>query len=145
MIQENTSKSHILLVEDTDDDAFYFQRRVQKSGLDCLVDHVTDGAQAIAYIQKAAASQPQVLPHVMFLDLKMPVMNGFDVLEWLQKQSFKFQMLVIVLSGSEHQDDKDRAAKLGAAEYLVKPIKAGDLDRILRDVCHAKHEMGAHT
>lgn len=143
MIQENTLSPHILLVEDTDDDAYYFSRRVQKSGFDCIVDHVTDGAQAVAFIQKAAASPPEGLPKIIFLDLKMPLMNGFEVLEWLQKQAFRFQIQVIVLSGSEHQNDKNRAATLGAADYLVKPIKASDLDRILRDVCPAKHEMGA--
>lgn len=143
MTQENTSKSHILLVEDTDDDAYYFERRVQKSGFDCKIHHVTDGAQAVDFIQKSAASKPEALPKIIFLDLKMPLLNGFEVLEWLQKQPFRPQMVVIVLSGSEHQHDRNRAAELGAAEYLVKPIKASDLDRLLPDVCPAKNETGA--
>lgn len=141
----NTTKPNILLVEDTEDDAYFFKRRLQKSGLDCTVHHVADGAQAVAFLRNAAASQPKAFPHVIFLDLKMPVMNGFEVLEWLRKQTFGTQFQVIVLSGSEHQNDKDRAGQLGAAEYLVKPVRASDLDRLLRDVCPAKTEMGANV
>ena len=75
----------------------------------------------------------------------MPVLNGFEVLDWLQTQTFSNQMRVVVLSGSEHQSDKDRAALLGATDYLVKPVSTSDLDRFLRDICPAKPQMGAHV
>ena len=75
----------------------------------------------------------------------MPVLNGFEVLDWLRHQPFAPQMRVIVLSGSEHQNDKDRAQQLGASDYLVKPVRAGDLDRFLKDVCPAEVERGDNS
>ena len=65
-------------------------------------------------------SEPR--PILMFLDLKMPVMSGFEVLEWLRFSGLEPAPRVIVLSGSNDEDDKGRALNLGASEYLVKPI-----------------------
>jgi CheY-like chemotaxis protein len=127
----------ILLVEDSDDDAFFFGRTLEKSGLKCSMRHVLDGAEAIDFLRKASDSLPQTI----FLDLKMPIVNGFEVLEWIRTQTFPTHMQVVVLSGSEHEDDKERAAQLGATDYLVKPVKVHDLHRLLRDVCALK--MGA--
>ena len=130
----------ILLVEDSDDDAFFFRRAFEKSGLACLLTHVTDGGQAVEFLEDAS-SNPQNLPHTIFLDLKMPVLNGFEVLEWIRSQTLPSAPQVIVLSGSEHEADKERALQLGAAAYLVKPIRVGDLQRLLQDIC--RHETGA--
>ena len=125
-----TKKPLILLVEDSDDDAFFFGRTLEKSGFKCSLRHVTNGAEAIEFLEKASKS----LPHTIFLDLKMPIVNGFEVLEWMQTQSFPTHMQVIVLSGSEHEDDKERAARLGATDYLVKPVRVAHLQRLLGSV-----------
>src|SRR5215207_7271225 len=138
----DTKNPIILLVEDSDDDAFFFTRALQKSGMTCGVKHLTNGAEAIDFLQNACAdSQP--LPIAIFLDLKMPIVNGFEVLEWMRTQTFPAHMQVIVLSGSELQDDKEWAARLGATDYLVKPVKVSDLHRFLRDVCPP--EVGARV
>ena len=134
--------AQILLVEDSEDDAFFFRRTLQKSGLTCSLTHVTDGGQAVEFLENAA-SNPENLPHTIFLDLKMPVLNGFEVLEWIRSQSLPSALHVIVLSGSEHEADKQRAAELGAAAYLVKPVRVGDLHRFLQDICPG--EMGARV
>lgn len=131
------------MVEDSDDDAFLFRRTLQKSGTQCDFFRVSNGAKAVEFLQNAAISESQPLPHVIFLDLKMPVLNGFEVLEWLRTQSFASQLRVIVLSGSENENDKERAARLGATDYIVKPIRPPDLDRFLHDLCPANPQMGA--
>lgn len=119
----------ILLVEDSEDDAFLFAYTFQSSGLQAKLHHELDGSLAIDFLNKAWSSKS--LPQVIFLDLKMPVLNGFDFLKWLQQQPFSPQVTVYVLSGSEHQKDKERAAQLGASAYFVKPIKSEDLIRII--------------
>lgn len=141
----NITKPNLLLVEDSEDDAFFFMRTLRKSAVDCSVHRVGDGAQALDFFRNASTSNPQTFPQVVFLDLKMPLLNGFEVLEWLRNQTFGAQMRVIVLSGSEHQIDKDRATQLGAVDYLVKPVRTSDLERLLREVCREKAEMGAHV
>ncbi|HLX71758.1 MAG TPA: response regulator [Verrucomicrobiae bacterium] len=144
MSTHTTTKPSVLLVEDSEDDAYFFKRTLQKSGHTCVFNRAANGAEAVEFLQTASTSSSQTLPHVMFLDLKMPVLNGFEVLDWLKHQSFASQVRVIVLSGSEHQNDKDRAAKLGASDYLVKPVRAGDLNRFLNEICPADTGKGTN-
>lgn len=137
------TKPCLLLVEDSEDDAYFFKRTLLKSGLTCALHRASNGAEAVDFLQSTSTGDSHSLPCIMFLDLKMPVLNGFEVLDWLRQQTFAQQMRVVVLSGSEHQHDKERAAELGAADYLVKPVKPGDLDRFLKDVCPKDSEAGA--
>ncbi|HEY3916074.1 MAG TPA: response regulator [Verrucomicrobiae bacterium] len=119
----------LLLVEDSDDDAFLFTWTFEKAGIDYSVHHVSNGMEAIEFLGKA--SQTGSLPRMVLLDLKMPVLNGFDVLTWLQKQSFAPQVPVVMVSGSAQQEDKDKSRHLGARDYLIKPVTVPDLLRVL--------------
>lgn len=130
-------------MEDSEDDAYFFKRTLQKSGHTCAFHRATNGAEAVDFLQKASAPDSSTLPRVIFLDLKMPVLNGFEVLDWLRHQSFAGQMRVVVLSGSEYEDDKHRATELGASDYLVKPVRTEDFDRFLQDVCPPENQGGA--
>jgi CheY-like chemotaxis protein len=140
---KSTKNPMILLVEDSEDDAYFFMRAFEKSGAACSLRHVTNGAEAIDFLENTGKSKPQNLPSVIFLDLKMPVVNGFEFLEWMRTQTFRSSIQVIVLSGSDYPEDKDRAARLGATDYLVKPVKAEDLNRYLGEVCTP--QMGARA
>ena len=125
----------VLLAEDSADDAYFFQRALKRTGLECSFTHVWDGGAAIQFIQRAAASGTS-FPDLIFLDLKMPILGGFEVLHWLQTQSFLAPPCVIVLSGSNQDTDTARAAELGASDYLVKPISsqtmAGRIEKLLQ-------------
>jgi CheY-like chemotaxis protein len=116
----------ILLVEDSEDDSYFFQRALQRSGQPCGLTHVRDGAAAVEALQKALSGESK-LPDLIFLDLKMPVMSGFEVLQWIRAQNIAQAVPVIVLSGSDQQADQTRALRLGAADFLVKPITPGTL------------------
>ena len=131
-------KPMVLLVEDSEDDVFFFRRTLERSGVECGFHCVTNGAEAVEFLRETSSSNSQPLPQTIFLDLKMPVLDGFEVLEWMRTQSFPTPIQVIVLSGSDYQDDKARAARLGAADYLVKPVKVADLLRSLSHVCPPK-------
>jgi CheY-like chemotaxis protein len=140
---KDTNEPILLLVEDSEDDVFFFRRTFQKAAVNCAIHHASNGAEAVEFLQAGLNSKPNRLPQSIFLDLKMPVMNGFEVLEWLRRQTFPVPIPVIVLSGSEHQEDKRRAAALGASAYLVKPVKVADLHRLLQDACAANPNAGA--
>ena len=142
-VQPDTTIPTVLLVEDSEDDAFFFRRTLEKSELTCALLHVINGIEAVTFLQNALSSDTQMLPRSIFLDLKLPVLNGFEVLEWMRTQKFPTAIQVTVLSGSEREDDKQRAAQLGATDYLVKPVKVGDLHRVLQHVCPAR--IGAHV
>jgi CheY-like chemotaxis protein len=139
----NQNRPRILLAEDSDDDAFFFERAVKKSAVECSFARASNGKMATELLKQATdASQPIDL---VFLDLKMPVMSGFEVLEWLRSANLPRAPKVLVLSGSNDHGDRVRAVELGAAGYIVKPIAAADLRERLTSFSGVSAEVGAHA
>jgi len=121
----------ILLVEDCDDDAFFFARLLKKWGGACRYVHVSDGRAALDYLGKNAFSDRPAgqtgRPDLIFLDLKLPVVTGFEILEWLVARNFTPRFEVSVLSGSDQGMDLNRADSLGVSGYFVKPLRLEQL------------------
>lgn len=118
----------VLLVEDSEDDAFFFRLSLKKAGLDCDLIQLMDGTAAITYLEGCLhANDGRVCPDLIFLDLKIPSYSGFEVLTWLQTQAFNPPLDVAVLSGSENEGDMKRAVALGASDYIVKPVQRAKL------------------
>ncbi len=120
-----THPGTILLVEDSDDDVFLMKRTLNAAGVVNPVQVVTDGEQAVDYLAGNGAYANRAahpLPAVVFLDLKLPLRSGLEVLAWLRAQSAFESLLVIVLTSSDEPSDLRRAYSLGASSYLVKPL-----------------------
>ena len=120
----------VLLVEDSEDDAFFFRHALKKAALPCALFHVADGGDALRYLEAAQAdpgNPTQPLPDRVFLDLKLPTFSGFEILSWMGGRGLVPSLDITVLSGSEHASDIDRAMALGARSYLVKPISVEQL------------------
>jgi DNA-binding response OmpR family regulator len=117
----------ILLVEDSEDDAFFFRRSLKKTGLFCECVHVWNGGAATLYLQ-----ENQDCSHLVYLDLKTPVLDGFEVLKWIQDQPFKDRLEIVVLSGSDDPRDVSLVRDFGVNDYLVKPVSVEDLARKVR-------------
>jgi len=125
----------ILLVEDDENDVFFFRRAVQKAGLDLSIQLATDGEEAMQYIDgsgKFADREAHPLPDIIFLDLKLPYVNGLEILEYIKNQTALGNIEVIVLTSSPEERDRKRAFELGAKEYLVKPATPNTLRQILK-------------
>lgn len=116
----------VLLIEDSEDDAFFFRWTLDKCGFPCDVIHAVDGAAAMQKLTAARAVGGRS-PDLVFLDLKIPTFNGFEVLTWIREQQFHPPLDVAVLSGSEHASDIQRAHFLGATGYYVKPLSIEQL------------------
>ena len=125
----------LLLVDDSADDSFFFRRMLNKSGVSCQFRHLGDGGAAIDFLEAAIRPDTKTpgLPDVIFLDLKMPVLSGFDVLRWLKERALERAPRVVVLSGSDEAADQRKARELGAADFLVKPITKEILALKLRE------------
>ena len=117
----------ILFAEDNEDDQFMLRRSLRGLPFQINLHFVNDGTEAIAYLTGEGEFRDRrkfPLPTVIFLDIKMPLMTGFEVLEWLKNQSPDHlrRLPVVVLSSSAQQEDIDRAYDLGANAYLTKPM-----------------------
>jgi len=116
------SQSIFLLVEDNEDDVFFMKRALQQAGVRNPLYVVRNGEQAIEYLSgqnELSDRELHSLPDLMFLDLKMPGMNGFDVLKWMRERGLNLP--VAVLTSSPEEIDRQRAFELGAGCYLLKP------------------------
>src|SRR4051812_3103893 len=97
----NELRTGILLVEDDPNDVFLMQRAMSKAKIDLPMQVVTNGEEAMNYLSgqgKFADRAAHPLPRCMFLDLKMPFVNGFEVLEWLRVQPVIADLNVVVLT-----------------------------------------------
>jgi CheY-like chemotaxis protein len=123
-----------LLVEDDENTAILFRFSLDKCKLENPVQVVENGDKAIAYLQGAGGygdREKFPFPSVILLDLKMPGLDGFTVLEWIRKQPDPTGSLrVIVLTGSEDIRDVNKAYQMGANSFLVKPVDFSDLHRL---------------
>lgn len=125
----------VLLAEDSREDETLFRLVMRRSGLANPVLVVRDGDEAIAYLKgesRFADRKQFPLPNVLFLDLKMPRVNGFEVLEWLKTQPPLDGMLVVVLTLFGDTKEIRRAYEMGADSFLTKPITQADLDNLTK-------------
>jgi len=115
----------ILLAEDREDDVLLIRRAFQKADILNPIYVVGDGQEAIAYLAgegKYANRAEYPLPDLLLLDLKMPRMDGFQVLTWIRQQPSFSTLRVVVLTSSEDFGDVNLAYKQGANSFLVKPL-----------------------
>jgi CheY-like chemotaxis protein len=129
----------ILLAEDDDDDLMLMLNALRKAKLPGEPMVVRNGAEAIDYLAGNGIYSDRTrypFPFVLLLDLKMPLKTGFEVLEWWRKEPRKQHLTTIVLTGSMHRGDIERAYNLGATSYLCKPAELADLTEMVERVLH---------
>jgi len=127
----------LLLVEDNPDDVFLFTRALSKAKRPHPLHVVTSGREAINYLSGAGKYSDRdafPLPDLIMLDLKMPVVSGFEVLKWIRSDGIARLIPVIVLSSSALIDDVNHAYSLGANAYMVKPADAVALERLIQTI-----------
>jgi CheY-like chemotaxis protein len=124
----------ILIAEDDSDDAFLLMRAFGRAGITNPVDLVSDGQKAVDYLEELPRKK-SLLPRLLVLDIKMPLLNGFDVLRWVRSQPGLKRLPVIVLTSSDEEKDINRAYDLGANSYLIKPPNLESLEVLATKLC----------
>lgn len=109
----------ILLVEDNTDEVDLAMRVLAKELPKCRVARAKDGVEALEYL---AGNDPKSFPKVIFLDLKLPRLNGQEVLRALKTDPKTRNIPVVVMTSSQEQRDVIDCYALGANSYIVKPI-----------------------
>ena len=126
----------IVLVDDEPESLFLIQRQFRRAGVPNRVVTLGGGRDVIDYLS-AACRGASGLPCLLLLDVKMPEMTGFDVLEWIRAQPGLQQLRVVMLSSSDDPNDMKRARRLGAREYLLKYPAPETLARLVQSATGA--------
>lgn len=117
----------VLLVEDDENDVFLMEWALQKAKLSLPMKVAMDGQEALDYlggVGKYADRTAYPMPAIIFLDLKLPYVHGFEVLRWIRQQPALREISVLILTSSPEERDQQKAMDLGAHAYLVKPPTA---------------------
>ncbi len=129
--------AEILLVEDDFDHAELITRILQDNQMVNQIHHVADGEAALDYLfQRGEYADPErsPRPHLILLDLRLPKIDGFEVLKQIKRDEELRRIPVVVLTSSEAESDITRAGDNYVNSYLVKPIVFDEFRRMLRDL-----------
>lgn len=111
----------VLVIDDDVTSVFLTTRVLSSAGVGRQVHTAANGAEGLAHIREAAAQGR--LPQLILLDIKMPVMDGFELLEELARLNINLSgTSIVLLSSSQSPRDREKAAKSQAAAFLAKPL-----------------------
>lgn len=129
----------LMIVDDDQDDVLLVARRLKEAGVANSLLHFRNGAEAFDFLKQFCGPTRTAvqLPAVMFLDINMPGLSGFDILLWARRQPALAPMKIVVLSGANEEWDAKIAAKLGADDYVLKVPRAAELRKLLPEACLA--------
>ena len=127
----------ILLVEDNMQDAELMIRALKKRNLANNLIHLTDGAEALDFLfnrGKYSEREKNALPRIMLLDLKLPKVNGLEVLREIKKNDKMHTMTVVIVTSSAEDPDIKLAYELGANSYVVKPVNFDAFSEVMSNL-----------
>jgi CheY-like chemotaxis protein len=130
-------KNTILIAEDDEDDRFLIKYAFTKTAPALTVAFVCNGEEAIAYLlsrDRAAGAAEKQPPILLLLDIKMPRINGFEVLEWLVNHPAHRPAMVVIFSSSADPKDLKRARELNCDGYFVKPCDSAEYLQIATEL-----------
>jgi len=125
----------ILVADDDAQDTMLVKMAVERAALSLQLTSVKDGEEAIDYLMGRAPFADRHVypfPKLLLLDLKMPRMGGFDVLDFVRQQPGLRQLPIVIFSSSDDPKDIRRAYDGGANSYLCKPHSNDDLSALLK-------------
>ncbi len=127
----------ILLVEDNPNDAELTLMALKENKLANVIHHVKDGEEALEYIFGTGRYEKRdttVKPRVILLDLKLPKVDGIEVLRKIRSDDTTKNIPVVVLTSSKEERDLVEAYKLGVNSYIVKPVQFENFIKIVKDL-----------
>jgi CheY-like chemotaxis protein len=132
----NRRKYFITIADGDLDDHLFLKKAIREIGLQYEVSSVFNGLQLINFLLKREAYIKSLEnPDLVFLDLKMPVVDGFEALIEIRKHIHLVAIPIFIHSTSQDEGSKAKAISLGASAYFVKPISQKDLRELLNSVC----------
>lgn len=136
---ESRTRRHILIVEDSRADVFLIRESIRAAKLDADIQVVQDGEKAIRVFEDADRDPSAPCPALVILDINLPKKQGREVLQALRNSRRCADALVLVVTSSNSEKDREDMAKLGARDYFCKPsayaefMKLGQVIKTLLD------------
>jgi len=120
----------VLFADDDENDTYFFRLAMEEASISNPLLTFENGQEVIDFLTRAKAR----LPSLLVLDLKMPRVGGFDVLQWLRTRPDLESLPVVIVSASQQEEDVQKALALGAAEYRVKPNDHRQMVALVREL-----------
>jgi len=122
----NADSRRVLLVEDNPDDEELTLRALKRANLTNPVDVARDGQAAVDYLFGSSQQAAKPIPVLIVLDLKLPRINGLDILKRIRGGERTRRLPVVILTSSNEQGDVFNGYELGANSYVCKPVQFDD-------------------
>ena len=122
---------HVLLIEDDDAHAMIVEKGFQSSGARGTIERVRDGAEGVAYVKREGTYADRPRPQLILLDPKLPQLDGHGVLRILKADDDFQSIPIVVLTTSNTDNDAERAYRLHANSYLVKPVNFAEFRQLI--------------
>lgn len=127
----------IYLADDDSDDRAFFRDALTEIPISTTIEEFSNGVDLMSHLLK----KENDIPDVIFLDLKMPMMNGFECLSDIRELDFLKEVPIVIYSTSFHQKDVDKLKEMGATLYLKKPSSFNQLKTLLHKcLSHITHK-----
>ena len=136
------NKIQILLADDDEDDRFFFQEALSKANIPAELTTVENGNELIGMLSKIQTLPP---PHIIFLDINMPLKNGKDCLKEIRKERRFDGIPVIIISTSSHPRDINETFEYGATKYINKTTFFTDDVKSINDILATDWEAALKT
>jgi CheY-like chemotaxis protein len=131
----------ILITDDESEDRFFLQKALRRAGVRNPILEFRDGADLLEFLERETAERKPLseIASLLFLDIKMPLVDGFDAMRWIRGNSVVKLLQIVIVSSSNLPRDQEQASKLGAAGYLEKYPTAEVLAKVIATCAAARH------
>jgi CheY-like chemotaxis protein len=138
----------IIVIDDEPDDLFFIRRMLDKRGVKNPIVTFLDSDDVMTFLDSIRIilrKVPEFTPCVLFTDLKMPKIDGFELLKWVRHHREFDNLTVVMMSNSDNPEDVERAQKLGADRYLLKYPGPDALAELIAEASEARLRPTSET
>lgn len=138
----------VVVIDDEPDDLFFLRRLFDKGGVKNPVVTFLDSEDSMSFLSATLVilrKVPQFTPCVLFTDIKMPKLDGFELVKWIRRHREFDELTVVVMSSSDNPKDVALAQKLGADRYLLKYPSPETLAELIADAAAGRSLAGSDS